>query len=689
MNQNEYENSYQTLNENLAAFFNYSNDDISEEDLIYAYPITEDLRKRNTKYVEHEVIAEGGVKRIIRVTDTKSDRSVAKAVLLDNSTKENIEAFLREARLTSSLQHPNIIPVYDMGLDKNDMPFFIMEHLTGDTLGRVIQQLSKSNEEYQKRYSRSALLDIFSKICDALAYAHSRNVIHLDLKPDNIHINDYGQVHICDWGLGKLINADSEPETGETPDLNILNAMTLTGQVKGTPGYMAPEQATPGQKKDQQTDIYALGAILHSLLSYKIPVQGENLDEIIQNTKDGKLQALENDQERIPESLSAIVNKALKTVPSERYNSVQEMSRDIDKYRHGFATDAENAGFVTQLRLLIKRNKRTTFLIAAFCVVSLVAGIIAFKKINNEKRLALIAKEEAQKQQKKAEESLALYLKERKVTETQGKNIDLLIHEIARNQDLSKPEEQITILEQGLTREFNENQKKRIYSKLITLHFVLQNFNATRDYLKQLSGNRHRNILLAVCNKYAPNKKDGEILKDAELADIINYVSHNQRYSIPTMFYHHMKQTRKRERDPKEYWPLAKAMLKIVNNYWNTDPLDRELVPFQDGYSLDLSNTRYRIFRCHNDTFHVSIMGPLNLRKLNLSHTPFFEFWQLQGVKLKELNITGCWIREIHLGNLHGLKSMGLKKITIDTSLYTQESMNELKKHFKIIDRKK
>ena len=442
----DYEKTYRSLTDDLAKFFNSSKTDISENDLRYAYPIQYDLSEKSDRYTENEKISEGGVKKIIRVIDHKADRPVAKAVLLKESGKEGIEEFLREARLTSSLQHPNIIPIYDMGLEEDGSPYFTMEHLTGDTLGYIIKKLATGDEGYKRQYSRSALLDIFSRICDAVAYAHSRNIIHLDLKPENIHINSFGQVHVCDWGLGKILKSDEEPERGMDEDLsqldpNIINTMTLNGEIKGTPGFMAPEQTVSGQVKDQRTDVYSLGALLYSMLSYKVPIQGKSVEEIIKKTTAGDILPLNIDSE----SLKAITLKALQKDPENRYTSVEEFTADLDKYRHGFATSAENAGFFTQLRLLIKRNKATSLVIAAFMIILTVSGIIAFKEIDDERKVALSA-------QNKAEQSLKLYLDERKLTEAQGENIDRLVVELAESDGLTNPGQQIKILEQGLQR---------------------------------------------------------------------------------------------------------------------------------------------------------------------------------------------------------------------------------------------
>lgn len=697
MTKDDLEIKYLSMNKALAASFNTSLDDISEEDMTYAYPLQHDLSSEGPQYTEFEEIARGGVKKIIKVKDRKTDRSVAKAVLLDKSDRENIESFLREARLTSSLQHPNIIPIYDMGLEEDGSPYFIMEHLTGDTLADIVKKLSAGEPDYKERYSLSVLLDIFSRICDAIAYAHSQNIIHLDLKPENIHINNYGQVHVCDWGLGKILNSDSEPELYTSspdtrPDLNILNNMTLDSQLKGTPGFMAPEQATIGGHKDKQTDIFSLGAILFFILSYKIPIQGNTLDELIQNTKDGKINSI--DKKDVPESLEAITLKALQKEARDRYPSVEELSRDLDKYRHGFATSAEDAGFLTQLRLLIKRHKTTAALITFFTLISLIAGVLAFQKIDQEKNQAVEARNHAQNQQKiaeqqqqKAEESLALYLNEKELTEKQDKDIDNLLFDIASSKFITNPKKRIEILEQGIKRVSDRKTRDVFAYKIAILNFVLQNFNQTNSYLNQLVNKKNINPkLMQACKKYAKMKTDEEWLTDKELADLINFLSHTQRYEIPSLFFYHMKGSDKQNRTPEGYWPLAKAMLTIVNNYWNTEPLDRELLKVEGGYSLDLSGTRYRIFKSHSQAFGVNILEPLKLKELDLSHTPFFEFWQLGKLDLRKLNLNGCWIREISLSNLRSSKTRVIKELTIDSSLYSKKAMDSLKKHFNVID---
>ena len=681
------EKNFTSLDKNLAEFFHKSLDDVSEEELTYAFPIQNDLTTNRPRYAQEEFLAQGGMKRIYRVRDQWAGRWVAKATLADTAKASEIETFLREARLTSSLQHPNIIPIYDIGLDEKGQPFFIMELLMGETLGTVIKGLAAGKLDYKSKYSLAVLIDVFSKICDALAYAHSQHVVHLDIKPDNIHINDFGQVHLCDWGLSKVIDSDSEAELAEKNwpqdlDPNLLNAMTLNGELKGTPGFMAPEQVEAKGKKDERTDIFSLGALLYTILDYKGPFGGGDLSDLVERTRAGELQAFDSEP---VESLAAISGKALQHDPNQRYQDVKSLKDDLNKYTQGFATSAENASLYKQLILLFKRNRLVLGGGLIFALSFTVFFMISFKKIKVERGLALQAESVALRQQAKAEEALELFKNEQALTQKQERDLSRMLEEISQSNDTSNPKARILILSQALERELESETKKKIYFKLAIMHFILQEFNQAKQYFQKIDKVREARTLIKVCEQYALLKSDADILGDGELAAAINELSHRQRLIIPALYFEHMKRRKNLSRQPQEYWPLAKAMLVMSNNYWNTEELDRQLVPYKDGFALDLSHTRYRTFRSRVGVSTLNILQPLKLKKLDLSHTPFFEFWQIGGLKLEEINLTGCWVREIHLQNLSALKKMGLKKVIIDESLYSKESMDALKKSFEVI----
>ena len=229
---------------NLQPFYDF--DDELENNPESIAPITVTVQSSSERYDKREQFALGGEKTINVVFDKLSDRELALAIPHKTDTNSK-EEFLREAWLTAGLQHPNIISIHDIGIDKQtDTPFFTMDLLRGDTLGKVISKLKEGDADYQLRYPQEVLFETFLKVCDAVSYAHSLNVIHLDLKPDNIHLGKFGNVFVCDWGLAKIIT-DQGIDTQNTTkrsnlDADLLNNMTLSGHIKGTPGYMAPEQ---------------------------------------------------------------------------------------------------------------------------------------------------------------------------------------------------------------------------------------------------------------------------------------------------------------------------------------------------------------------------------------------------------------------------------------------------------------
>lgn len=332
----------------------------SQEATVSPYsPIFDELQGLASRYTKPQVIARGGLKQILRVFDLSTGRNVAMAKLLADAPHEMYEPFLREARLTALLEHPYIIAVHDIGVGTDGLPYFTMELKTGDSLGEIIKQLGLGNAEYLARYDLRALLVIFIKICDAVAYAHSRNVLHLDLKPDNIQVGDFGEVILCDWGLGEIIGSEAEVKFDEllfNPDL--LNNLTLSGTIRGTPGFMAPEQVDD-LENTQRTDIYALGAILYTILSYQAPVDGDK-DEIFEKTRKGDIvpPRLRFPTLDIPAALAAVAMQALALAPAERYATADELSGEVRHYISGFATSAERAGLGKQLRLLYRRNRR-------------------------------------------------------------------------------------------------------------------------------------------------------------------------------------------------------------------------------------------------------------------------------------------------------------------------------------------
>lgn len=327
-----------------------------------------------SQYSEKVLYAVGGMKAVSTVVDAKTDRMIAFAELKrDQESTENIGRFLREGRITAALEHPNIVPVYDVGLKADGLPYFTMKFLQGETLKKVLRELLKANPVYMKKYPLNSLLEIFMKICEAVSFSHSCGVLHLDIKPENIMLGKYGEVYLCDWGIAKVMTDHENLTTGvATLDADLLNDITLSGVVKGTPGFMAPEQVDHEfGSKDVQTDIYALGALLYNILSLRKPFDGKPATEILELTVSNETFSKSfMSKWDVPDALKAICFKAADTDKQNRYNSVEALITDMRAYQSGFLTKAEETSFLKAFMLYFKRHK--------FLGVGLVLGLLGF-----------------------------------------------------------------------------------------------------------------------------------------------------------------------------------------------------------------------------------------------------------------------------------------------------------------------
>jgi serine/threonine protein kinase len=236
-----------------------------------------------------------------------------------------------------------------------------------------------------------------------MSYAHSKAVIHRDLKPENIYVGDFGQVKVIDWGLGKVIShRDFDTSTDEF-DANLLNNMTLAGRIKGTPAYMAPEQCSSSSDCDERSDVYSLGAILYSCLTLQAPVKGHTSEEVMQKTLRGEIiPPTKVGKDDIDPRLEKIILKAMSLEPGDRYQSVIKLQEDLLKYRGGFATEVEQAGFFTQLILLIKRHRQESLIFLGFSLVFFFFGSYSIQEIRKSNQQALIALDEAEQSRDEA-----------------------------------------------------------------------------------------------------------------------------------------------------------------------------------------------------------------------------------------------------------------------------------------------
>jgi eukaryotic-like serine/threonine-protein kinase len=357
-------------------------DDISASEIDDENNLTPHASAFASNYIVGEVIATGGLKVVREVRDRKSGRYVAMAKLRHELiSPSNNERFLREARVLASLEHTNIVPLYEINYDTDGIIFFTMKRLSGETLASILNKIKNDDSDYIQKYPLRKLLGIYIRVCEAISYAHSNGIVHLDIKPENIQISEYGEVSVIDWGMAKHVDDknDLEYTNLDLPDFTPLAPNpTKLGSLYGTPGYMSPEQASKGSlKAEKPSDIYSLGATLYAILYKKHPYFEYEIDEVINKTKKAaEIEFPESINEKtIPSALRAIARKAMMPEPKNRYTQVSELKHDIELHLSDFVTHAENITISRILFLFLKRHYIGTI---ATSSVILIITLIAY-----------------------------------------------------------------------------------------------------------------------------------------------------------------------------------------------------------------------------------------------------------------------------------------------------------------------
>jgi serine/threonine-protein kinase len=295
---------------------------------------TDDLSIKFGKFRITGELGEGGMGKVYLAKDTRLKRNVAIKVLKDKNNN-NPALFLREAQITAQLDHPNIAPIYTVMTDKgNDGNIsFVMKHIKGQTLSKLIKKtytIYKKNPlaDLEKSLTLQSRLEYFIKVCEGVGYAHSKNVVHSDLKLSNITVGDYGEVYVVDWGISKVINDDFEENPVETNDYELEDF----GETSLTIKYTSPEQIN---KKPIGTlsDIFSLGIILYELVTLKA-ARNASIRENINAARKGKINSISHAVKgiKIAPELKAIIQKATEYSPKNRYQSVEEFANDVRSF---------------------------------------------------------------------------------------------------------------------------------------------------------------------------------------------------------------------------------------------------------------------------------------------------------------------------------------------------------------------
>ncbi len=269
--------------------------------------------------------------------------------------------FLREARVTGQLEHPGIVPVYEIGREGDDTPYYTMRLVRGETLSSAIRGAKTLRD-------RLRLLPHFRDICNAVAYAHSRGVVHRDIKPDNIMIGQFGETVVLDWGLAK-VHGQTDDRAGEmAQELSALRDThgphTVTGRAFGTPAYMPPEQARGLIAEiDERSDIYSLGAVLYEILAGEPPFEGRTVGEVIGKVLNDRPFPIVDQEPDAPHDLCAVVEKTLAKDKADRYQSAKDVAREIENYMAGGRVDAYDYSSWELFKRFVRKNRLLSVLI--------------------------------------------------------------------------------------------------------------------------------------------------------------------------------------------------------------------------------------------------------------------------------------------------------------------------------------
>ncbi len=375
------------------------------------------------RYEEKGKFAEGGMGRILRVYDRHLSRDVAFKQLLPERAGVKtqpgtipttrvlsvpmVARFFQEARITGQLEHPSIVPVYELGYRKDGSLYYTMKLVRGVTLEEKIRTAKTLQE-------RCRLLPHFLDVCNALAYAHSRGVIHRDIKPLNIMIGEFGETVVLDWGIAKVKGTEDVHAAGlersfqalrTAPGLDTVDK-TQYGQTLGSPYYMPPEQARGRiEEVDERSDVYALGAVLYTILVGKPPYYGMKVREFLEKVEHFAPQPPRRLEPNAPPELCAICERAMQRKTVDRYPSAKALAEDVERFLTGGLVSAYEYSFGELARRFIRKHKGRIAAIAGVLLLCLGIGVASYVRIRMERDRALAAERAAVEARNSAEEA--------------------------------------------------------------------------------------------------------------------------------------------------------------------------------------------------------------------------------------------------------------------------------------------
>ncbi|MDX2008738.1 MAG: serine/threonine-protein kinase [Myxococcaceae bacterium] len=283
------------------------------------------------RFEELSPLGRGGMGEVVLAKDHDIERTVAIKRLTDQSDLGLVMRFVDEIRTVGALEHPNIVPVHDVGVDEAGRYFFVMKHLRGESLEAIIARLKAGDAAAHARFPFHVRVQVFLSILNAMAYAHEQGYVHRDLKPANVMIGPYGEVTVMDWGLARHLQKGAPTRTAAVHTRDGTALQTHAGAVMGTPFYMSPEQARGDHDAlDQRSDIYSLAVLFHEFLyltHYLDPLEAvpEVIDGVQKRTPAVFDVRQSPHQPAVPAELGWFLLKAMEKDPAQRFQTTREM----------------------------------------------------------------------------------------------------------------------------------------------------------------------------------------------------------------------------------------------------------------------------------------------------------------------------------------------------------------------------
>jgi serine/threonine protein kinase/WD40 repeat protein len=365
------------------------------------------LEEKIGRYTRSREHSRGGMGRILLVHDELLLRDIALKELLPSNEGSDDDVsiegspmrrsgammarFLREARITGGLEHPTIVPVYEIGRRENGTLYYTMRLVKGKTLRTAL-------EECIGLQDRLRLLSNYLDLCMGMAYAHSKGIVHRDIKPSNVMIGEFGETVIVDWGLAKLVGAADDEGNDPSPLSRVHGPdaispdKTVPGEFMGSPHYMSPEQ-TSGEtdRIDSRSDVYSLGVVLYEILTNTVPFDGTSIEEIVERIERHEYKPVDDVEPLVPKELASICSRALSKSPADRYSSAKGIGDDIQNFLSGSLVSVYNYSIREKVGLYYTKHRAMVNLAVASVLLIIAITLISFRSTTQSRDIAILA----------------------------------------------------------------------------------------------------------------------------------------------------------------------------------------------------------------------------------------------------------------------------------------------------------